>query len=75
MGCCPQDCMTHPGGDGEKFFSVQGTGHDQLVDNSWVGWHQGEVSSIIDFLVSTSLESVFLLISSFHLEGSVSQTT
>ena len=75
MGCCPQDCMTHPGGHGEKFFSVQGTGHDQLVDNSWVGWHQGEVSSIIDFLVSTSLESVFLLISSFHLEGSVSQTT
>ena len=73
MGYCPQDCMTHAGGDDENFFSVQG--HDQLVDNSWIGCHQGEVSSIISFLVSTSLESVFLLISSFHLEGCVSQTT
>ena len=58
-----------------SFNSVQGGGCDQLMDNSWIGWHQGAVSSIINFLVSTSLESVFLLISSFHLEGSVSQTT
>ena len=42
-----------------KSYSVQGAGHDQLVDSSWIGWHQGEVSSIIHLLVSTSLDSVF----------------
>ena len=33
---------------------------DQLMHNSWIGWHQGEVSSIISLLVSTSLGSMFL---------------
>ena len=28
---------------------------DQLVLNSWLGWHQGEISSIVNLLVSTSL--------------------
>ena len=42
----------------EGLYSVQGAGCDQLMDNSWIGWHQGEVSSIIDFLVSTSLASM-----------------
>ena len=26
--------------------------HDQLMDNSQMGWHQGEVSSITNLLVS-----------------------
>ena len=26
----------------EEFYSVQRVGRDQLVDNSWIGWHQGE---------------------------------
>lgn len=38
VGYCPQDCMTHAGGERWEFFSVQG--HDQLVDNSWIGCHQ-----------------------------------
>ena len=40
--------MTHLGKGSEEFYSVQGAGHDQLVDSSWIGWHQGEVSSIIN---------------------------
>ena len=32
---------------------------DQLLDNSQIGWHQGEVLSIINLLVSISLGSVF----------------
>ena len=39
---------------------VQRGGCDQLMDNSWIGWHQGAVSSIINFLVSNSLGSIFL---------------
>ena len=39
---------------------MQGVGHDELVDNSLIGWNQGEVSSIINILVSISLGSVFL---------------
>jgi len=31
------------------------------MDNSGIGWHQGEVSSIINLLVSTSLESMLYL--------------
>ena len=52
--------VTHPGGGGEEFYSVQGAGCDQFMDNSWMGCHQGEVLSIINFLVSTSLEFMFL---------------
>ena len=44
----------------ERNFSVQGAGRDQLVESSWIGWHQGEVSSIINLLVSTSLGSMIL---------------
>jgi len=33
---------------------------DQLIHNSWIGWHQGEVLSIISPWVSTTLGSVFL---------------
>ena len=52
--------MTHPGGGGEEFYSVQGAGNDQFMDNSWMGCHQGEVLNIIKYLVSTSLEFMFL---------------
>ena len=52
--------MTHPGRGGEEFYSVRGEGHDQFMDNSWIDCHQGEVLSIIKFLVSTSLEFMFL---------------
>ena len=34
-------------------------GCDQLMHNSQIGWHQGEISSIINLLISTSLESMF----------------
>ena len=52
--------MTHPGGGSEEFYGVQGAGRDQLVDTSWIGWHQGDISGIISLLVSTSLGSMFL---------------
>ena len=29
--------MTHPGGDSEEFYSVQGWGCDQLMDSFWTG--------------------------------------
>ena len=29
--------------------------HDQLVLSSWIDWHQGELASIINNLVSTGL--------------------
>ena len=48
-----------PGKGSEGLYFVQGAGCDQLLDNSWIGWHPGEVSSIINFLVSTSLASMF----------------
>ena len=54
MVSCPEDHMTHPGGVHEEFYGVQVMGHDQLMDSSWIGWYQGEVSSIINLLVSTS---------------------
>ena len=46
---------------------VQGAGCDQLLDSSWIDWHQGEVSSIINLLVSNSLGVYVLVVSSFHL--------
>ena len=52
--------MTHPGGGSEVFYSVQGAGHDQFMDNSRIGWHQGGVSSFISLLVSSSLGSLSL---------------
>ena len=72
VGYCPQDCMTHPGVGSEKFFSVQGRGHDQLVDNSWIGWHQGEAWSVINLLVSTNLGSMFLWSAAFIWRWSAS---
>ena len=30
------------------------------MDNSWIGWHQGEISSNINLLVSTSVGFMFL---------------
>ena len=50
------------------FYSVQGAGHDQFMDNSRIGWHQGGVSSFISLLVSSSLGSIFLW-SQFSSEG------
>ena len=56
----PENHVTHPGGVCEEFYSVQGTGHDQLMDSSWIGCHQDEVSSSFNLLVATSLGSMFL---------------
>ena len=52
--------MTHPGWGSEEIYGVQGAGCDQRLD-SQIGWHQGEVSSIINLLVSTNLASMFFL--------------
>ena len=40
--------------------------------DSWIGWHQGEVSGIINLLVSTSLGSMFLGSAVFTQRGSAS---
>ena len=64
--------VTHSGAGSEEYHSVQGAGHDQLVDHSWIGWHLGEVSSIINFLVSASLGSTFLWSAVFIWSGSAS---
>ena len=42
------------------------------VDSSWINWHQSEVSSIINLLVSTSLGSLFLWSAVFIWRGSSS---
>ena len=55
-------------GSGRGGFRV----HDQLVHNSQIGWHQGEVSSIINPLVSTSLGSTLLWSEVFIWWGSAS---
>ena len=34
--------------------------HDQLMHSCQIGWHQGEVSSIINLIVSNSIESIWL---------------
>ena len=52
--------MTHPGEGSEEFYTVQEQAVISSLDSSWMGWSQGEVSSIINLLVSTSLGSVFL---------------
>ena len=62
--------MTHSGGGSEEFYSVQGAGRDQLMDNSRIGWYQGEVLSIINLLVSTSPGSMFLWSAVFIWRGS-----
>lgn len=54
-GLCDPSC-----GCSKEFYTVQGAGCHELMADSWIGWHQGEVSSIISLLVSTSLGSVFL---------------
>ena len=61
--------MTHPGGGSEEFYSIQGTRCDLLMDNSRIGWHQGEVASIISFLISASLGSTFLQSAVFIWRG------
>ena len=38
MGSCPEGHVTYLGGGSKEFYSVQGAGHDQLVDKSWIGW-------------------------------------
>ena len=47
---------------------------DQLWHSSWIGWHQGEVSSIINLLVSTSLGFLFFWSGVFIWLGSASYT-
>ena len=49
-----------PGEGSEEFYTVQEQAVISSLDSSWMGWSQGEVSSIINLLVSTSLGSVFL---------------
>ena len=46
--------------------------HNQPVDSSQTGWHQGAVSSIINLLCSTSLWPVFLWPAVFIWRGSAS---
>ena len=60
MGECPEDHVALPGERSKEFYSVQGEEHEQLMDSSWIGLHQGEVLSIINLLVSTCLGSMFL---------------
>ena len=67
--------VTHPGQGSKENYSVQGAGCDQLMDNSQIDWHQGEVSSIINLLVSTSLGSMFLWSAIFIWRGSASCKT
>ena len=55
------------GGSGEEFSSVQRAECDQPMDNYWIGWNQGEVSNIINFLVSACLGSRFFF--SLQVEG------
>ena len=71
MSECPENDVTHPSG-GHEFYCVQGAGCDQLVDSSWIGWHQGEVSSIISLWVSTSLGFMCLWSVVFLWRGSAS---
>lgn len=55
-GQCPQDCVTHHRGDSEELYSVHGAGCDPPVDSSGIGWPPGEVSNIVNLLVSISLD-------------------
>ena len=66
--------FNHPGAGSEEFYSVQGAGHDQFIDNSLIGWRQGGVSSFSNLLVSTSLGSVFLWSAVFIWRGSAAAT-
>ena len=66
--------VTHPGWGSEEIYSVQGAECDQHLDFQ-IGWHQGEVSSIINLLVSPSLGSMFLRSAIFIWRGSVSYKT
>ena len=54
-GSCSED-PNYPMAFGEgALMAVWGRGcrvYDQLMHSSWIGWHQGEVSSIINLLVS-----------------------
>lgn len=45
---------------------------DQVLLSSWIDWHQGELASIINCLVSTGLGFATYLISTFNLLGSAS---
>ena len=61
--------VIHPGVGSEEFYSVQGAGHDQLMDTSWIHWHHEKVSSIINFSGFNQSRVYVLVVSSFHLEG------
>ena len=63
--------MTPLGGGSEEFYSVQEAGCNQLMDSSWIGWHQVEVVSMINLLLSTSLGSMFLWSAVFIWRGSL----
>ena len=64
--------MTTPGVGSEEFYSIQGAGCDQLTDNSKIGWHQSEVSNIMDFLILICPVSTFLWSAVLSEEGSAS---
>ena len=65
---CDISHINHVTQSGRCSKEFQGAGDDQLMYSSWIGWHQGEVSRIINLPVSTSLGSMFLGVSSFHME-------
>ncbi|XP_057581668.1 tumor necrosis factor receptor superfamily member 1B-like isoform X2 [Hippopotamus amphibius kiboko] len=50
-------------------YPVRGAGCGQLTEQSRIGWHQGDISSIITLLVSTSPRVYVPVVSSFHLKG------
>ena len=52
--------MAHPGEGSKEFYGVQGAECGQLMASSWTGWHQGEVSNIVNLPVSASPGSVSL---------------
>jgi len=54
-----------------SFYNVQKAGCNQLMDISWIGWHQGEVLSMINLLLSTSLGCMFLWSAVFIWTGSL----
>ena len=64
--------MTTPGVGSEEFYSIKGARHEQLMDSSRIGWHQSEVLSITDLLISICPVSTFLWSAVLSEEGSAS---
>ena len=52
--------MGPPGAVSEEVYGAQGAEHDQLMESSRTGWHQGEVAGIIHPLASASLGPMLL---------------